>query len=204
MLQGEYLVETRKKILFEAFKLFLSRGYRNVSLNDVVHTVGVTKGGFYHYFKSKDELYIEVINTYFFSLFDRYMEMLQPSRGSVKERLWSVFSEIYAVYDEMIALVGEENFRGMTAILFSGLKRFDFILRRLKELYTEIMDALERIIEEGKKRGELRREVDAHASAFGAIALGEGTMILWIINLDGGRKDLPKRLFENYWRGIAA
>ena len=146
-------METRKKILFEAFKLFLSRGYRNVSLNDVVHTVGVTRGGFYHYFKSKDELYIEVINTYFFSLFDRYMEMLQPSRGSVKERLWSVFSEIYAVYDEMIALVGEENFRGITAILFSGLKRFDFILRRLKELYTEIVDALERIIEEGKKRG---------------------------------------------------
>jgi len=197
-------METRKKILFEAFKLFLSRGYRNVSLNDVVHTVGVTRGGFYHYFKSKDELYIEVINTYFFSLFDRYMEMLQPSRGSVKERLWSVFSEIYAVYDEMIALVGEENFRGITAILFSGLKRFDFILRRLKELYTEIVDALERIIEEGKKRGELRREVDAHASAFGAIALCEGTMILWIINLDGGRKVFPKRLFENYWRGIAA
>ena len=197
-------METRKKILFEAFKLFLSRGYRNVSLNDVVRTVGVTKGGFYHYFKSKDELYIEVINTYFFSLFDRYMEMLQPSRGSVKERLWLVFSEIYAVYDEMIALVGEDNFRGITTILFSGLKRFDFILRRLKELYTEIVEVLERIIEEGKKRGELRREVDAHASAFGAIALGEGTMILWIINLDSGRKDLPRRLFENYWRGIAA
>jgi AcrR family transcriptional regulator len=46
----------RSELLDQAFALFLSRGYDNASLNDVIAEAGISKGAFYHYFPSKEAL----------------------------------------------------------------------------------------------------------------------------------------------------
>jgi AcrR family transcriptional regulator len=46
----------RSEILNHALALFLSRGYDNVSLNDIIADAGISKGVFYHYFLSKEAL----------------------------------------------------------------------------------------------------------------------------------------------------
>ena len=46
----------RSEILSQALALFLSRGYDNVSLNDIIADAGISKGVFYHYFLSKEAL----------------------------------------------------------------------------------------------------------------------------------------------------
>ena len=48
--------KTREKIIETAFLLFLKRGYRAVTLMDVVEAVGMTKGTFYYHFTNKKEL----------------------------------------------------------------------------------------------------------------------------------------------------
>jgi AcrR family transcriptional regulator len=46
----------RSELLDCAQRLFLARGYDNVSLNEVIAEAGVSKGAFYHYFSSKEAL----------------------------------------------------------------------------------------------------------------------------------------------------
>ena len=46
----------RSEILNHALALLLSRGYDNVSLNDIITDAGISKGVFYHYFLSKEAL----------------------------------------------------------------------------------------------------------------------------------------------------
>lgn len=46
----------RNEILECARQVFLSRGYENASLNDVIAEAGISKGAFYHYYSSKEEL----------------------------------------------------------------------------------------------------------------------------------------------------
>lgn len=46
----------RSEILNQALALFLSRGYDQVSLNDIIADAGISKGVFYHYFLSKEAL----------------------------------------------------------------------------------------------------------------------------------------------------
>ena len=41
-------------------RLFRQRGYSGVTIDDIVADVGVTKGGFYHHFKSKSALLFEL------------------------------------------------------------------------------------------------------------------------------------------------
>ena len=48
--------ETRRTILDAASRLFRERGFESVTVAEVMQAAGLTHGGFYGYFKSKDEL----------------------------------------------------------------------------------------------------------------------------------------------------
>jgi TetR/AcrR family transcriptional repressor of nem operon len=49
-------IATREKILDAAQGLMLQRGYAGMTVDHVLERVGITKGAFFHHFKSKDEL----------------------------------------------------------------------------------------------------------------------------------------------------
>jgi TetR/AcrR family transcriptional regulator, transcriptional repressor for nem operon len=57
--------ETKKKIVESARRLFNRHGFDNVSLNQIMAGAGLTHGGFYSYFKSKGDLYAEVLGCLF-------------------------------------------------------------------------------------------------------------------------------------------
>ena len=48
--------ERKAEILNAAQMLFHQKGYENTSINDVLESVGIAKGTFYYYFKSKEDL----------------------------------------------------------------------------------------------------------------------------------------------------
>jgi len=49
-------ISTRDAIITAAGALFLSRGYNNSSIQQIIDSVGIAKGTFYHYFQSKEDL----------------------------------------------------------------------------------------------------------------------------------------------------
>lgn len=57
----EQMAEHRQKILDAAGKLFRARGFEAVTVADVMQAAGLTHGGFYGHFKSKDELIAETL-----------------------------------------------------------------------------------------------------------------------------------------------
>jgi len=57
--------EMRKEIVQSARRLFNRHGFDGVSLNQIMAGAGLTHGGFYSYFKSKSDLYVEVLGCFF-------------------------------------------------------------------------------------------------------------------------------------------
>jgi len=55
----------KKNIINSARKLFNRHGFESVSLNQIMAGAGLTHGGFYSYFKSKSDLYAEVLGCFF-------------------------------------------------------------------------------------------------------------------------------------------
>jgi len=53
--------ERRKEILETAERLFVTKGYTKTTVNDILKDIGIAKGTFYHYFKSKEEVMDEII-----------------------------------------------------------------------------------------------------------------------------------------------
>lgn len=61
----EQVAINRQKILEAASRLFRERGYDAVTVADVMSAAGLTHGGFYGYFKSKDELIAQTLEHVF-------------------------------------------------------------------------------------------------------------------------------------------
>jgi AcrR family transcriptional regulator len=51
---------TRQKIIAKALQLFCVKGYYNTSINDILQATGLTKGGLYGHFASKEDLWYAV------------------------------------------------------------------------------------------------------------------------------------------------
>lgn len=52
--------ERRMEFLTTAMGLFMKQGYEQTSINHIIEAVGVSKGAFYHYFKSREDLLEQV------------------------------------------------------------------------------------------------------------------------------------------------
>src|SRR5258708_7821082 len=48
--------ESKTKLLMAALHVIRAKGYAATTVDDICHEAGVTKGSFFHHFKSKDEL----------------------------------------------------------------------------------------------------------------------------------------------------
>ena len=57
--------EVRGQIVQSARRLFNRHGFDNVSITQIMAGAGLTHGGFYSYFKSKSDLYTEVLGCFF-------------------------------------------------------------------------------------------------------------------------------------------
>ena len=53
-------VETKQKIINKSLQLFSVKGYYNTSINDILEATGLTKGGLYGHFKSKEDIWYAV------------------------------------------------------------------------------------------------------------------------------------------------
>lgn len=63
----------REKIVTTAFTLFLNKGYKKTSLNDIIVATNSSKGAIYHHFKSKHAIYLAALDEYFFKLYEDHL-----------------------------------------------------------------------------------------------------------------------------------
>lgn len=56
--------DTRERILDSARRLFNSKGFSEVSIEEIMKRAGLTHGGFYRHFSGKDEVYAEAIRNF--------------------------------------------------------------------------------------------------------------------------------------------
>jgi len=56
--------QVRSRIVESARRLFNRHGFENVSVDAIMAHAGLTRGGFYSYFKSKSDLYVEVLGCF--------------------------------------------------------------------------------------------------------------------------------------------
>jgi len=76
-LGSTYMDETRKTIIWAGLELLTEKGVTATGIDQILRKVGIPKGSFYHYFRSKDAFLKEVIvayNEYFIRKLKKHFE----------------------------------------------------------------------------------------------------------------------------------
>lgn len=77
----------RTKILDAAEKLFFEHGYDRTSVQDILDALGLSKGGFYHYFDAKETVLREISERRALTRFERLNTELYAGRRGAIDRL---------------------------------------------------------------------------------------------------------------------
>ncbi len=76
-------IKVKKRIITEALKKLLQRSvYSNISVQEIADEAGYSKGGVLHYFPTKDDIYIELINDMYDGLAKSHRKMLDSDLNS--------------------------------------------------------------------------------------------------------------------------
>lgn len=80
-------MEMRRRIQSAALDLFDKEGFENVSVEEIAQAAGCSVGNIYHYFKSKDELAIQVTSSVDAAYLELEEAYLSDSRTPAKDKL---------------------------------------------------------------------------------------------------------------------
>lgn len=78
--------ERRIELLETAQRLFFTEGYETTTIEKIIQEVGIAKGTFYHYFKSKDDLLGQLAEWRSLLLFENLKEQLKSFKGNALDK----------------------------------------------------------------------------------------------------------------------
>lgn len=150
--------DRRKKVLEVAIDEFASKGYSATSINDISKKSNVSIGALYSYFASKEDLFLSIVNTAYYTMEEILNEVSENSE------------DIFDCVERM--LIASRKF----AIQYSKLNQIylDITTQALTHLSVRLSDKLEIITPEllsnfinaAKDEGKIRKDIDERVAAF--------------------------------------
>jgi AcrR family transcriptional regulator len=184
----EYKEKAKDRIVEAAFEVFSQKGYHDTTMDDVAEKLGVSKGALYQYFKSKEDLYRAILNSRFHGLTD-LMRSTAPGGGGFVETCQAFFDN----------LTKDPSDLGLAFEIISEASRNPALAKVVRENHQETVEVIEKCLEDWKKEGSLRRDINMHRLTEGLVALYYGLMVSLAI---GTEKQEVKRTFAEFISGL--
>ncbi len=201
-------MKTEEHILETAFRLFLKKGFSDISTNEVIREAETTKGGFYYCFKSREDLVVKVIEKYLKPYYVCPIAKMQEVWAkkqddvSTKTLLWEVFfaPQRFCTYQKEVDM--EIAFRDFYFLLYEGMKKYEVVQNLFAENTKQRECYLRCVLERGKQRKEIAEAVDIDNCIMMTLAMQDGILALKVLddNIDDEQK--YRYLEEQLWRHI--
>lgn len=161
----------RQKIMDAAWELFYEKGYESTTVNDIIKRAGTSKGGFYYYFKAKDEL-LNSLYGFFDREYKKFYENMDKSLNClVQLKMLSQYVSYFIegnVSAEFLAALYESQLSKKTQENFLSPDRY----------YIKLV---KKIIKEGQEKGEIRDDFSVDELAHHVLVLERGIIMDWCV-----------------------
>ena len=166
---GEKSLQKKKYILETARKVFMEKGYKNVTMKDIVEACDISRGGLYLYFNSTAEIFREVLHMESEEADDVFSDSIREDATA---------TEILALFlkeQKKELLSKKDNLAIATYEYYFGedVPKKDNILKRQ---FDSVVKIIEKLIETGVENGEFYCE-DCRSAARNIMFLLEGLKI---------------------------
>ena len=150
---------TKEKILDVTMKLFNEKGYANTSINEVCRRAKVSKGALYHHFKSKEDL--------LFTFMDKFFEDYYNEMAPLMQKAKSPSDHIRIMIDISFKFMNPETSNPVVwlSLLNEGKNIKGRIAEYFDNVYFGFRTELKKLITQGKRSGEFRKDLDSNTIA---------------------------------------
>ena len=166
-------MDTRNKIINTALKNFMSKGYEKTSLNEIVEECNVSKGAFYHYFKNKEELFMEIL-----------MDMMKSIEKWTVKNVSSKtnFEGFLKAYFDFPMFFNELGYElkvsvNMYRMMFDAMRIFPDLKKQFSETYKEHFKYIGAMMKDAQAKGEIRPDINVENFAMASVVLVEGLIL---------------------------
>lgn len=164
--------KTKIKIIECARKLFVEKGYNNVTVDEIISEANSSKGGFYNHFKAKEDLIysmvpmIDEIYIDFFKLNNNYQNTM--------EKITAFISYIFSIMEREVGL------EFMSVIYSSQIKDLNTV-RFLTSPEREYNNRLKSLIDEAKENREINSDLSSKEIAMILTTCIRGVIYDWCL-----------------------
>ena len=145
--RNKYPEETVQKILDASLKLFLEKGYEETTVLDIISEMGgLTRGAFYHHFKSKEEVFDALCEKLFYET--------NPFEKAKKHKELNGLEKLKFVLKTSF----DETEHHQLSMASMQLMESPAFLKKLVESNQELAPMYQELIEEGIKDGSIKTE----------------------------------------------
>lgn len=181
-------METKKKLMDSAFRLFADKG-NEFSLNEVASEVGIQKASIYAHFISKEDLIYAVINQEINAYFFEINETCQD--------LKTIFFMILNYYNKSILKL----YFWKRLLLFPPKAFEETLIVKIDTLSEQRFKIIKEVILSNMDSGIIRRQ-DVDAVAISYFAMIHGTLSSIIIYPSENISTHYEQIWQNFWKGI--
>ena len=183
--------QTRREIIRRAAPIFNQKGYDGAALSDLMRATGLEKGGIYRHFDSKQELAGEA--------FDHAWKLAMDARFEGTQKIPNTVDRLKQII---------RNFRDRTGIVPGGCPLLNTAVdsddgnpklrAKAQQALSLWLHRLEAIVEEGKRRREVRSAVDSAELAMLIVSMLEGSNMIRRLQKKDGPLDLACHHLEDH------
>jgi AcrR family transcriptional regulator len=170
-MSADFNQKRREHILEAALEVFAAKGYDKTGMNDIVRASGLSKGGLYWHFKSKEELFAALVKM----VFERFGAMFGQMAVDLQtlpppERLHALLINSNQLAEEIPYSVG------LIADFFTQAWQYKSVREALADVYDQCIDPVAATLQEGIDQGYFR-PIDARAVATMLAGASDGVVL---------------------------
>src|SRR5690625_221843 len=146
-----------------SIQLFEKKGFSQTSIQDIVDVLDVTKGTFYYYFSSKEQLLMDIHLQYIDNLLSRQQMIFDNTSLSNKARL-----------EEIILMLIKDIKKKCSSgrVFFREIpQKNNKNISKVKEKRNKFRLRIEEVVQNGIKAGEFQTNLPAVLIAFGILGV---------------------------------
>lgn len=198
--------DTKEHILKISLSLFLQKSFKEVTMKEIVEKTGMSKGAFYHYFESKEQFFLEMVN-HFIS------ELSVDCSKFKKDSLYQFYHDyIKCMNDNMIYSFSHEqnaidssfkmNYYGL---IFDAIKLFPSFRERINENLQSELKVWKEIISIARYNGEINSSISDEEVANMFIFTGDGVALNSIMkDITEGTPNTLLIVWDGLYKGLKA
>ena len=197
-------MNTKDLIVEKTLKLILEKGTVDISIRDIQNCTGLTTGGIYYHFSDKSDIFEAIMQKYMVDYikidFDK-IALEGSSRDRIHDALLYILNH-YITGVEIESINEKINYNSVILLLTPKGYAYEGIAGIISQLETDIKMFLADIVEDGKRKNEIRQDISTEDIAESFHVLYMGIQYYWLVFPNEDIDSMFEKNFEMTWQAI--